>query len=117
MNPYLWLLWALLALLVVLVLLAVVVALVAYGSAVAIALFEDVRSRWRVQLLRRRVRRALPAIHREVAVHGATFWAVPEAGAPGPLRPDWSPVFADRVAPSADEMAVVDATTDHGRAL
>lgn len=120
MNPFMWIVWgavALLLLIVVLVALAVVLVLVTPCAAVVVALYEDVRGRWRVRLMRRRVRRALAEADRGFVVRGATFWAVPDRGAPDLLpHPAWTPVAAGGVVES-DDMAVVDATTDHGRAL
>lgn len=121
MNPFMWIVWgavALLFLIVVLIALAVVLVLVTPCAAVVVALYEDVRGRWRVRLMRRRVRRVLPVLHREAVVHGATFWVVDrDRSLASPLPPAWWPVrSAPRPAP-ADEMAVVAATTDHGRAL
>lgn len=121
MNPFMWIVWgvvALLFLIVALVALAVVLVLVTPCAAVVVALYEDVRDRWRVRLMRRRVRRVLPVLHREAAVHGATFWVVDrERSLASPLPPAWWPVRSARRATGTDDMAVVDATTDHGRAL
>ncbi len=150
MNPFMWIVWgvgALLFLLVVLVALAVVLVLVTPCVAVVVALFEDVRDRWRVRLMRRRAQRT-PANEDDELV--GTLAAMPEpspfcsqhqpwgsdekcgpcggarkryalwsqaSGMPDLLmRPAWTPVAAGGVVES-DDMAVVDATTDHGRAL
>ena len=114
MNPFMWIVWgvvALLFLLVSLVVLAALLALVTPGAAVVVALFEDVRARWRWRLIRRAAHRRALADDSEFVARGATFWAVPDRGGePELLPPAWAPV-------RNDDMAVVDATTDHGRAL